>query len=211
MIYCGRWLTTIMLIVSFVFAARDMFAYATYNGMTIGTSNRTIYAWGVTDVTTYSFIHTAYVSARLRSPDGRSVYSGSSARNYRRVDVSLPWSNSDLGDYSLETRHTGTCNIMGTFINNLGLFLIARAGLSFACYFAPQPSARGPGYYDYVKTADCDVPCAPWVLAIYVGTGPPPSIELMTFAYLKLGGTLLCSNAAIGGDVPQCTCSFVEV
>lgn len=186
---------------------------STYNGTSIG-SGGTIYAWGVTDVTNYGYMHTAYVSAKLTSPDGRVAYSGmQSAANFMRVDISLPWSDSDLGDYVLETRHTGVCQYMGAFINNLGLFLIARAGLSIACYSdSYTPGSNGPGWWVYTKQANCDVPCADAdVVQIYIGAGEPPVTELLFFPYLRLGGSLLCSPAGLGGYVANCSCGFIEV
>jgi hypothetical protein len=64
--------------------------YSWYSGAWAG-SDGTVYGWGVTDVTSSTMYHVAYVSTTLTSPKGRKAASGwLSAHNSVRADVSLP-------------------------------------------------------------------------------------------------------------------------
>lgn len=90
---------------------------ATYSGTSIG-SNLIAYGWGVTDVTTYSYLHTAEVSTTLTSPLGRTAPSGTrSARNSIRADVYLAFVDDDVGFYETRSTHDAYCRYMGHFIN----------------------------------------------------------------------------------------------
>lgn len=92
---------------------------ATYSDASAsGPGGRTVYGWGVTDVTNYTYFHTAYVSTTLRSPTGRTASSGTrSARNSIRADVSLDFSYEE-GDFTVSSTHSGYCLAMGWFIYN---------------------------------------------------------------------------------------------
>jgi hypothetical protein len=90
---------------------------ATYSGASVG-SNGTTYGWGVTNVTTGSYIHTAYVTTTLRSPKGRTaIRNWQSAWNSVRADISLAWDSTDLGTYTTTSTHKAYCSQMGWFIN----------------------------------------------------------------------------------------------
>ncbi len=72
----------------------------------------------MTNVTTYSYIHTAYVTTTLRSPNGRTATRAwVSALNSIRADVSLAWDSTDLGNYISTSTHKAYCTQMGWFIN----------------------------------------------------------------------------------------------
>jgi len=108
-----------------------VWAVAGYSGASAG-SDGTVYGWGVTDVTTYSYIHTAYVTTTLRSPNGRTATRAwLSARNSIRADVSLAWDSTDLGTYTTTSTHKAYCTQMGWFING--------ATSNANCNVCPEP------------------------------------------------------------------------
>src|ERR1017187_10788758 len=70
-------------------------AVSWYSGASVG-SDGTVYGWGVTDVSSVTMVHQAYVSTALTSPKGRkaSLPMGN-APNYCREDVQLPFDSTD--------------------------------------------------------------------------------------------------------------------
>jgi hypothetical protein len=84
-------------------------------------SDGTVYGWGVTDVTSYTMHHQAYVTTTLTSPKGRKdgpVYG--SAQNSVRVDVALGFVPSDVGIYLVESTNQGYCYACNCWILNSG-------------------------------------------------------------------------------------------
>jgi hypothetical protein len=83
---------------------------AWYAGMTAG-SNGTTYGWAVTEVTSQSVYHEAFVSVTLSSPNGRQdSLDTQSDQNTVREDVSLAFDENDLGDYFTDGTHSAYCD-----------------------------------------------------------------------------------------------------
>ncbi len=83
--------------------------YAWYSAASVG-SDGTVYGWGVTDVTTSTMYHMAYVTTSLTSPKGRKWGPMQrSAQNSVRVDASLPFDPSDIGTYFVQSTNQGFC------------------------------------------------------------------------------------------------------
>jgi hypothetical protein len=92
-----------------LFTALPSHANSGYSGASVG-SNGTVYGWGVTDATTYSMYHVAYVSTALYSPKGRyNGYGMHSAQNSVREDVSLAFDPTDLGTYLVQSTNEAYC------------------------------------------------------------------------------------------------------
>jgi hypothetical protein len=92
-----------------LFTALPLHANSGYTGASVG-SNGTVYGWGVSDATTYSMFHMAYVSTALYSPKGRyNGYGMHSAQNSVREDVSLAFDPTDLGTYLVQSTNEGYC------------------------------------------------------------------------------------------------------
>jgi hypothetical protein len=80
-------------------------------------SDGIVHGWGVTDVTTYTMYHVAYVSVTLTSPNGRQAHLDvHSAHNSVREDVYLPFDPNDLGQYELVSMHHAFCNLVMDWI-----------------------------------------------------------------------------------------------
>lgn len=123
------------IVIAAILASRSVSygAYATYSDRSVG-SNGTIYGWGVTDVTTYGYIHTAKVSTTLTSPAGRTVSSGTkSATNSVRADVSL-FFNYEEGNFTVSSVHDGYCQYMGHFLNGVRTSCLGEIGHSLVWY-----------------------------------------------------------------------------
>jgi hypothetical protein len=98
--------------------ALPSYAFSWYSGAAVG-SDGTVYGWGVTDVTTYSMYHVAYVWVTLTSPKGRQcgpVYA--SWQNSARGDVALTFDPSDFGTYFVQSTNKGFCHAGGGWIVN---------------------------------------------------------------------------------------------
>jgi hypothetical protein len=92
-----------------ILAALPSHAYSWYSGVSVG-STGTIYGWGVTDITSYTMVHQAYVATKLTSPKGRQAsHSEGNAPNYYREDVQLPFDATDMGTYTETSTNQGWC------------------------------------------------------------------------------------------------------
>jgi hypothetical protein len=103
-----------------LFTALPVHGYSWYSGASVG-SNGIVYGWGVTDVTSHTMHHQAYVTTTLTSPKGRKdgpVYGN--AQNSVRVDVALGFDPSDLGTYLVESTNQGYCYACNCWIVNSG-------------------------------------------------------------------------------------------
>lgn len=95
-------------------------AWTYYSGASVG-SDGTVYGWGVTDVTSYTMHHVAYVTTTLTSPEGRiDGPVSASAQNSVRVDVALGFVPSDLGIYLVKSTNKGYCYACNCWILNSG-------------------------------------------------------------------------------------------
>lgn len=90
--------------------ARSSYSYAWYSGASVG-SDGTVYGWGVTDGTSYTMYHVAYVTTTLTSPvkHRQATLGQHSAQNMVREDVSLPFDDTDLGYYFVTSTHYAYC------------------------------------------------------------------------------------------------------
>jgi hypothetical protein len=92
-----------------ILAALPSHAYSWYSGVSMG-SDGTIYGWGVTDITSYTMVHQAYVATKLTSPKGRQAsLSEGNGPNYYREDVQLCFDATDLGTYTETSTNQGWC------------------------------------------------------------------------------------------------------
>lgn len=76
-----------------------------------------VYSCGVTQDNYNSYCHTYWVQATLTSPNGHTAsatsYRSSSYNAYVRVDLSLPWDDEDVGDFTETTQHWMQCPYIG--------------------------------------------------------------------------------------------------
>jgi len=101
------------------FGELPSYAYSWYSGASVG-SNGTVYGWGVTDGTTYTMDHIAYVWTTLTSPvkHRQAGPAYNSAQNSVRADVSLPFDPGDLGTYLVQSTNQVYCHgCLCDFIN----------------------------------------------------------------------------------------------
>lgn len=175
-----------------LFTALPLHGYAWYSGASVG-SDGTVYGWGVTDVTSSTMWHVAYVSTTLTSPvKKRQAASGwLSAHNSVRADVSLGFDPSDLGIYMVQTQNEGYCYACGCWFLN--------------CYTEAEALLRMTQYaaltYDSTNTkkAICG-----YALRERTYTGVDSYGYIDSTEYWVLNETLTakapsCGNIAIGG------------
>ncbi|MCI0624258.1 MAG: hypothetical protein L0387_21875 [Acidobacteria bacterium] len=157
-----------IVVVSFLGVPRVYGQYSTYSGDSADPSG--VYGWGVTDVTNYSYSHTAKVSATLQSPNGRTAQETAGYNpNSARADVFLSLDWSDMGTYQLTTTHWGNCLYMGAII--AGLVLIRTFNLSIQDFHYEYTSTFGSfwlynrcysgGYCDLYSVLPSNVPGHP--------------------------------------------------
>jgi hypothetical protein len=91
-------------------SASPSYAVSWYSGASVG-SDGTVYGWGVTDGTSYTMYHVAYVTTTLASPvkHRQATLGQHSAQNMVREDVSLPFDAGDLGIYFVTSTHYAYC------------------------------------------------------------------------------------------------------
>jgi hypothetical protein len=103
-----------------VLTALPSHAYSWYSGVSMG-SDGTIYGWGVTDITSYTMVHQAYVATKLTSPNGRQAsLSEGNGPNYYREDVQLCFDATDLGTYTETSTNQGWCFACMCWVVNTG-------------------------------------------------------------------------------------------
>ncbi len=200
------------LVWSLALSLTSSYAYTTYSDATL--QGTTIVAWAVTDVTNYQYEHWAEVQVSLTSPDGRSVSSSNVVDlNSARAQVSLPWDEDDLGNYSLRSWHTATCSEMGTFIDNVLDLKILKFGISESCYHLNPTSPGGANdVYNYIVDSPCLVECARPATTYKTKLGvPPPNLKVFR-PFLEVGNFLVCFP---GKKIPwlpnpwiSCTCRY---
>ncbi len=109
---------TCLMLALLLVGASQLRGYAWYSGASVG-SNGTVYGWGVTDGTSYTMLHQAYVGTTLTSPKGRRISPGErSANNYYRQDVQLSFDPTDLGTYFVSSTNKIFCFALVGFIVN---------------------------------------------------------------------------------------------
>lgn len=129
-----------------LFVALPSFSYSWYSGASVG-SDGTVYGWGVTDITTTQMYHVAYATTSITSPKGRFANTETYAQNSTRADVSLPFSASDVGTYTVQTSNVGWCNACCCDIVNCYTYASANdapARLVPANYGSCAPNGVGP-------------------------------------------------------------------
>ncbi len=128
------------------------YGWDTYSGSSVG-SDGTTYGWGVTNAPQAGYLHTAYVTTTLTSPNGRthSVY-WKSATTSVRADVWLLWDPTDEGTYLTSSTHKAYCRYMGWFMYNIHSSSSLEIGKSHNWYW----------FYRYDEAES-----PPWVFLIY--------------------------------------------
>lgn len=176
---------------------------STYSSATID-SYGSVLGWGVTDVTNYSYPHTAKVQTTLTSSLGRISATGQlTAPNWVRADVSLGYDELDVGDYSVNSVHNAICPFMGSFITNFGTVVIFRFGVSTLCYGTPV-FLGGDCLYDLIEP--CLVPCAAGTAVTHNNLTCPPILRTKR-PWIILFGNFICSPFAPNTPAPSCQCS----
>ena len=95
-------------------------SYSWYSSASVGPDG-TVYGWGVTDVTSSSMYHMAYVWVTLTSPNGRQNGPGYwSAQNSVRGDAMLAFDPNDTGTYQVQSTNQGYCYFCNCLIVNGG-------------------------------------------------------------------------------------------
>lgn len=164
------------------------YAYTTYSDATLwGGSSPTIVAWAVTDVTNYQYEHWASVRVSLTSPDGRSSTSSTvTDLNSVRTQISMSWSQNDLGNYRLRSWHDATCSEMGNFLDVLKT-LSFKVGVAFVCY---AYAGNQFGFQTYQRVASSCPRCTGPATIIVSGT--PTNYKLAKRPYLRIRNKSLC-------------------
>ncbi len=204
-----RKMTTFARIVFFILAvavvvSRPSYGVTLYSGGSLG-STGTIYGWGVTDATYGGYTHTAYATATLRSPKGRTATYGRSAYNTVRADVSLGWDETDLGTYSTTTTHRAYCNYMGWFINGTVTSAYFKIGVQqiqfywdtfqdppYGCYYAQNCQPAPAGSY-----------CGPSFFSTSHNKLNPPYCYIYDsrrYIFFKSGSSLVCWKLPFSDD-----------
>ena len=129
-----------------LFTALPSYAYSWYSGASVGPDG-TVYGWGVTDVTTSSMYHMAYVWVTLTSPKGRQNGPGYwSAQNSVRGDAMLAFDPTDLGTYEVQSTNQGYCYFCNCLIVNCWSFASANdAPARLVPYDYPPCAPKGVG------------------------------------------------------------------
>ena len=182
--------------------------YAWYSGTSMA-SDGGMLGWGFTDASAYMYIHTAYVTTTLRSPNGRVASSGRvGAFNTVQSNVYLLWDANDLGNYTVSSNHEFYCIYMGlAYLGASSAFITV--GLSAVCYNNPilLYPVKPLGWYRYTLKGPCPVACVTATRDINVGEGLlPPFEEVVGVPWTKIGTFYWCANPTPSLPTVGCTC-----
>ena len=185
-------------ILTVVFASPG-YGYAWYSGTSVG-SNGIVYGWGFTDAHAHMYVHTAYVTTTLRSPNGRVASSGRvGAFNTVQSNVYLVWNSNDLGNYTVTSSHEFNCTFMGPVY--LGNSNASDTAYVFTVSFS-SPTVQPDGIGGNATTQ------------VTVQTNPPVSraVTLQDVRLTNTGGHLNhpLPNSAVTGTFPSGATGYTD-